>query len=120
MSAKVALIRERRATNTSPSGILTMALPFWRSYSGTLIHRVRSGLLHETCYGHHISLRFWCGMGGFLSGDRPNRHRHGGELFANSPERSVHCAVCEGKATGAGMNGARVICGRAVLFQPRI
>jgi hypothetical protein len=92
-----------------------MALPFFRTYRGQLIHRVRSGriYLYDGEYSH-TSVSFWCGNTGSQSPKKP------GEFFAEAPERAVHCAICEGKAVGAGMCGARVICGRTVLFQPRI
>lgn len=94
---------------------IKMALPFYKSKAGQYIHRVRSGHTHVwkdwPDRPGHISLTFWCGMSGFL--DK-------GELFAEPPDRAVFCATCEGKAIGAGMDGARVICGRTVLFQPRL
>lgn len=62
---QVALIRERLHSSSRPAGIVTMALPFYRSYSGQLMHRVRSALLHKLGDGedrtHHISVHFWCG-----------------------------------------------------------
>lgn len=62
----------------------------------------------------HTSLDFWCGNSGFLSADKPNAR-----LLAESGQDDVHCAICEGKATGAGLNGAPVICGRVVKYAPR-
>lgn len=95
---------------------ITHALPFYQRQPGAYIHRVRSGFLHKGYGGRpHISLQFWCGNGGFLAHDRPNAR-----LMADTPPQEVHCAVCEGKATGAGLNGAPVICGRPVKFSPRI
>lgn len=117
-AAKQPLIREH--LRAPVAGRLTMALPFYRGYSGRLIHRVRSGLLHKLGEEHHISLHFWCGNGGFIDSRRQRGRTGGGELFAEPPENAIHCASCEGKATGAGLNGARVIYGRQVLFQPRI
>lgn len=121
---KQALIRERLHSSSKPAGILTMALPFYRSYSGQLMHRVRSGLVHNLGEGenrtNHISIHFWCGNCGFLDGRHRKGRRGGGELFAETPENAVHCAVCEGKAIGAGMDGARQINGRAVLFNARL
>lgn len=111
---KVALVRDRinpfLKHNTSH---VTMALPFWKSNQGLLVHRVRSGHLHSHRYdaSHHISLRMWCGMNGF-----PGKK---GNLYSESPENAIHCATCEGKAIGAGLDGARQINGRMVLFQPR-
>lgn len=121
---KVALICERLHRPAHPAGIVTMALPFYRSYSGQLMHRVRSGLVHNLGDGedrtNHISIHFWCGNTGFLDGRHKKGRRGGGELFSETPERTVHCAVCEGKAIGAGMDGARQINGRPVLFNARM
>lgn len=91
-----------------------MALPFFRTKRGRYIHRVRSGSLHRIHARPHLSFTFWCGNCGTTDGT------DGGQLFAEPPERAVHCAVCEGKATGAGLNGAREICGRTVLYSPII
>jgi hypothetical protein len=98
-----------------------MALPFYRSFSGTLFHRVRSGRLHKCGDDHHISIHFWCGNGGFLNSRQTKSRRFGGgELFAETPEKAMHCALCEGKAIGAGCDGTRMINGRHVLFSPRV
>lgn len=118
--AKVALIRERVRPHCRPVGILTMALPFYRSFSGHLIHRVRSGVLHKLGEEHHIGVTFWCGNGGFIDSRRERGRSGGGELFAETPERAMHCAICEGKAIGAGCDGTRIINGRHVLFSPRV
>lgn len=119
---KVALLRERIRPHCKPAGVLTMALPFYRSFSGQLFHRVRSGTLHKPCAdtSHHISVKFWCGNGGFIDSRRERGRTGGGELFGETPENAIHCAVCEGKAVGAGCDGTRVINGRHVLFSPRL
>lgn len=94
---------------------LTQALPFYRSKLGCLIHRVRSGRVHMRGHQYsHTSITFWCGNSGFLGTNHP-----GALLYSEPPEGQFHCALCEGKATGAGLNGARVIAGRQVLFRPR-
>lgn len=95
-------------------GSITHALPFYQRKPGSYIHRVRSGFLHKGCFSNHISLSFWCGTSGFISKKHPQAR-----LMADTPPQEVHCAVCEGKAVGAGLNGAPVICGRPVRYSPR-
>lgn len=118
-TAKQPLVREREPRYRS-AGQLVMALPFYRGFHGSYFHRVRSGRLHRLGDSHHISIKFWCGNVGFLDGRRARGKSGGGELFAATPDNAIHCAICEGKAIGAGLNGARLINGRHVLFSPRI
>lgn len=98
---------------------ITMCLPFYRKGMGGLIHRIRKAenhFLKETGEYLHSSFKFWCGNTGFTDS---KRHK-GATLLSDVPDEGIYCAVCEGKATGAGLNGVRVIGGRKVLFQPRI
>lgn len=118
--SKVALIRKPRDyyARDSRTVPLTQALPFFRSKHGRYIHRVRSGSLHRIHAQPHMSFDFWCGNCGTMGTDFSKRG--GGELFAVPPENAVFCATCEGRAIGAGMDGARVIGGRTVLYSPRV
>ncbi len=95
-------------------GVLTKSLPFWRAAPGRYVHRVRSGIVHKLGERDpHTSLKLWCTMTGFVSS------RRDGELLADVPTGSVCCAICEGKAVGAGLLGAPIIAGRPVKFSPR-
>lgn len=99
-------------------GVVTKALPFYRSRQGRYVHRVRSGLLHKL--GHrdpHASYTMWCGQHGFISRMKDGGMK--GELFAVVPAGSVLCATCEGRAVGAGLLGAPIIGGHPVKFSPR-
>ena len=90
---------------------VSYALPFYKSNRGEYMHRVRSSIAHwRDGKLLHISLHFWCDGDGFL---------HKGQMFANPPDDSIYCAACEGKAIGAGEDGARIINGRNVKFSPR-
>ena len=91
--------------------VITHALPFYKSNNANTkyFHRVRSVNNH---WLGHSSVRFWCGNNGFLSSGR-------GKLFSKIPDEGVLCAVCEGKAIGAGQDGARIINGRKVMYSPR-
>jgi hypothetical protein len=98
---------------------ILQCLPFYRRHPGARIHRVRSGEIHYRRAGDqymHTSFKFWCGSLGFLSANRPNA-----SLLALAPEgeADIFCATCEGRAIGAGLDGARVINGRNVIFEPR-
>lgn len=89
--------------------------PFFKSrHSGAkLFHRVKSANKHFSKGEKavkHISLSFWCGGGGFL--DR-------GRTYTNIPDGGVRCAVCEGKAIGAGVDGEKIINGERVSYSPR-
>lgn len=115
---KVPLLRERESWSppTHKTLHLTQAYPFFRSAFGHYIHRIKSGQIHirDGEYSHtHFHL--WCGQIGYHS-----EGKRRGELFSKAPERGVFCATCEGRAIGAGMDGARVINGRPVLFNSRI
>lgn len=116
MSGKIQLLPDRIhrhcATDTRIKPI-TMALPFYRKKQGKYVHRVRSGSLFTIHAKPHMSFTFWCGNSGHIS-------EKGGQLFANPPEHSVFCATCEGRVIGAGLEGARKILGRTVLYSPRI
>ena len=88
------------------------SLPFYKSRAGKYFHRVRSANNHwKNGKLSHTSVHFWCGNGGFI-GEK-------GSLYAEVPEGEVLCAVCEGKVTGAGFNGDRVINGKPVMYSPR-
>lgn len=91
---------------------LISALPYWRSRQGTYFHRVRSGQAHYYNGKYsHTSFSMWCGMGGSLGKK--------GFLASEVPDDGILCATCEGKAIGAGMDGARIINGRNVMLSPR-
>jgi hypothetical protein len=60
----------------------------------------------------HTSIGFWCGSSGFFGEGH-------GKLYDEIPKGEVLCATCEGKAIGAGEDGARVINGRDVMYSPR-
>ena len=116
---KVKLLREKPASFQAPghkTAPLTQALPFYRCDVGRLVHRIRSGGVHiiEGKYTH-THFRFWCGNIGFSRGPK----RPSVTLFAEAPYGAIFCATCEGKAIGAGCDGAREINGRHVLFSPR-
>lgn len=107
---------------------VTKCLPFYRRGPLRLVHRVREAHLF---YYHgelsHLAVRFWCGNCGYIDyAKSPQRDRRRGQhasdnasLFAIAPDPAVFCATCEGRAVGAGMDGAREINGRTVLFRPR-
>ena len=87
------------------------ALPFYKSRRGTYVHRVRSmNQYWRDGKLTHAGVDFWCGNHGFV-GEK-------GILKANVEEGDVLCATCEGRAIGAGEDGARVINGRAVMYLP--
>lgn len=95
---------------------MTWALPFYQAKPGAYIHRIRSGV-HHTFDGaySHTSVRLWCSGMGFLGSTRPQA-----KLFADGPENGVFCATCEGRAIGAGLTESRVICGRMLVYSPRL
>lgn len=101
---------------------VTKCLPFYRRGPLRLVHRVREAyMFYANRKPSHMSVKFWCGNQGSIGGQR----RRGGRgednpsLFAIAPDPAVFCATCEGRAVGAGMDGAREIHGRTVLFRPR-
>lgn len=114
--------------NDHGGGILShpirFALPYYRSGYGTYIHRVRSGSTHRPRNGKdknrilHLSFHFWCGNIGCINLTGYGRKKNG-QLFATVPEGGVVCATCEGRAIGAGMDGARTINGIPVIYSPR-
>lgn len=114
--SKVALLREKPTWFRPNRTPITRALPFFRSYQGHYVHRVKSGALHPAHgdFEGHMHFHYWCGGIGSISKKKP------GQLFAIPPEHAVFCATCEGRAIGAGMDGARIICGRTVIYSPRI
>ena len=87
------------------------SLPLVKSYRGFYTHRVR----HVTIYpkGTHMVASCWCGMSISISRRKPSR------LLSEMPIDSVMCAVCEGKAIGAGCDGDTTINGRESKYQPR-
>lgn len=121
MSALVQISTDRgrwlRWGNAIP---VSKILPFYKSERGEYVHRIR----HATHYRganndyHHTGITMWCGSIGSVGGSGIWKSRGG--LFANPPERAVFCATCEGRAIGSGQLGAREICGRIVMFKPRI
>lgn len=112
---KVALETSKRCHYDGPASHATdsirYALPFYISNMGEYIHRIRSAEAHWRNGGlSHVSIKFWCGNGGFM---------HKGRMHSEIPEDGVCCAACEGRAIGAGLDGARIINGRAVMYSPR-
>lgn len=103
-----------RHANDKRTKSVMRSLPFFKSRNSNskYFHRVRSAENHWWDGKlSHTSVAFWCGGGGFLG--------ESGRLHGEITEGGVLCAVCEGKAIGAGLDGARVINGRAVMFKPR-
>ena len=93
------------------TGNVRYALPFFISGRGIYFHRVRSANTHWRDGAlHHVSIAFWCGNGGFL---------HKGRMYAEIPDDGILCATCEGRAIGAGLDGARIINGKSVMYQPK-
>lgn len=87
------------------------ALPYYKSRRGDYFHRLRSASQHwRNGEYSHTSLGFWCGNSGQLNN---------GQMYSDIPEGGVLCATCEARAIGAGMDGARYINGRAVMYSPR-
>lgn len=94
---------------------IPFALPYFKNLGSGYIHRVRSGtvFLDKGEYSHH-AFKYWCGGIGFLHSKKKR-----GQLLHEVPQGEYLCAVCEGKAIGAGMNGSRQINGREVLYTPK-
>lgn len=112
----ISLERPRRRCNrTNEIGVVSRSLPFFRAAPGRYVHRVRMGTVHKLGNRQpHTAFKMWCGWTGFIS------TRKDGELLADVPAGAVCCAICEGKAVGAGLLGAPIIAGRPVRFSPRI
>lgn len=93
---------------------ITHMLPYYISGRGKYYHRVRSAANHacgDKGYTH-TSISFWCGNTGFIGNGK-------GKLYKQIPEGGILCATCEGRAIGAGMDGAPVINGKEVCYSPR-
>lgn len=92
------------------------SLPYFRTQSGSYIHRVRYGTIHHYNGQYtHFALKFWCGMTG-LGSDKRKQAR----FYDVPPDGMVVCATCEGRAIGAGLTESRMIAGKIVKFSPRI
>ena len=85
------------------------ALPYYTSRRGKYVHIIRSGQWHTGAGRPHASYSFWCGGNGYSSRG----------VLSASPNGSVLCATCEGRAVGIGAYGEKTINGRPVLFEPR-
>lgn len=114
---KIKLRKEKNIDHLLPPHYKTEAIeylrPFFKSrhLGAKLFHRVRSASRHLVNGDvERVSIAFWCGGGGFL-----NR----GQTYSRLPLGAVRCAVCEGKAIGAGMDGEKIINGNAVNYSPR-
>ena len=132
--SKIKLLRppKRNGFNNPKTSLLALSesLPFFRKAFGSYVHRVRAAQIHiwDGQYSHTV-FYLWCGNNGLadrgsqvvstITGRTRERYRNA-ELFAAPPENSILCATCEGRAIGAGLDGARIIGGRAVLFAPRV
>lgn len=95
------------------------AYPYFKSGSGTYVHRVRSATTHvdkKKGENSHVSLHAWCGCIGFV---HPIRKAKTANQFAEPPTDALFCATCEGRAIGAGCDSNRQINGRNVMYQPR-
>ena len=93
--------------------VVTMALPFFKSNQPNTkyFHRVRSVTNHKLKGSRmHTGVSLWCGQSGFISNGR-------GKLYKEAD--GVRCTVCEGKAIGSGVDGARIINGKKVNYSPR-
>lgn len=87
------------------------ALPYYKSERGQYVHRLRYGTAHYwSGVFKWISYSMWCGSLGWSTR---------GHLYAEIPEGQLLCATCEGRAIGAGLDGARTINGRPVIYSPR-
>lgn len=120
-SNKVKLISERkpnlygRPFGGNGEKVISHSLPFYKSDRGEYYHRVRAANSHwrnNSKKLSHISISFWCGNSGSISGH--------GKLYAEIPVDGVLCATCEGRAIGAGQDGAQIINGRNVMYSPRL
>jgi len=98
---------------------VTFAYPYFKSGFGVYTHRVRTAITHvlkEKGENSHVSLSAWCGCVGFL---HPEPKAKSASQYSELPEGAILCATCEGRAIGAGMDGAREINSRPVQFSPR-
>lgn len=115
MKKKVALQKPKEYNWRPPGRAIKwakLALPFYKSRKGVYVHRVRSmNQYWKDGQFTHAAVEFWCGNNGHF-GEK-------GYLMATVPPGEVCCATCEGRAIGAGMDGARQINGREVMFSPR-
>jgi len=109
-------LQKRKEDGYRPPGhcikSINRSLPFYLSKKGKYFHRIRTASNHWRDGNlSHTAIHFWCGGSGFLNGN--------GRLYAEISSNGVLCATCEGKAVGAGVEGARIINGRKVMFSPR-
>lgn len=121
MSALVELQRHRPCTYEGGIKVIqiTRSLPFYKKRNGEYVHRVRRMghcIVRRTGEYSHTFVEFWCGGSGFLGSEK----REGNVLLAEPPQNTVCCATCEGRAIGAGLTSSREICGRVVMFKPRV
>jgi hypothetical protein len=105
----------------------TAGLPFYRSDSGVIYHRVRSLTIHQLVSSEgpvysHTSVQFWCGNSGFIDRgcDLRRRRRSAGRLYETIDSSTPLCATCEGRAIGAGQIDSGKINGRPVIYRPRV
>lgn len=104
---------------------ITRCLPFYKTARGQYIHRVRFAAHYNGNFYtesgwvrrySHTAFSAWCGNTGFHA----ESYKSNVTLLEVPPERAVHCAICEAKAVGAGFAEAHEICGRFVMFRPRV
>lgn len=94
--------------------VIRKSMPFVESTRGEYTHRVRTGILHKhpKSKESHMSFTCWCGVSVLISSNKRGR------LVEKPSEGRPICATCEGKATGAGLLGAREINGHSVMYRP--
>lgn len=92
---------------------LKRSLPFYTPKLGSRAHRVRSAQLHRpTTRPHYVTVKLWCGQGGYLTDGR-------GMLTDEPLEGWPVCGTCEGRAVGSGQLGSRELTGKELLFTPQ-
>ena len=89
------------------------SLPFANARNGKYTHRVRYVTLYSCIGKPHLAVQCWCGYVVFVS------EKSRGTFAAEQSDRPI-CATCEGRAIGAGKDGAREINGKPVMFSPMV
>jgi len=95
------------------------ALPFFASKRMTRIHRTRAVTFHHEWIDkkkglyriRHTSHHAWCGVTGF--------DNKGSVLMKDPVPSWPVCAICEGKAVGAGQIDSESLTDHELIFTPR-